>query len=390
MRYCVKITAIILCVMLLCGCWNRRELNTLGIVLGIGLDKGPRPGEITMTAQLENTSGSSGQGAAGGGGAPPPPYLNVTNTGTEVFSIVRDYNSEVTRKLYFPHNQILVFSEELARSGISTHLDFFLRHPECRLTVTMMVVKGTAFDALSTGPRLEVSPAMDLVNLAQSHENTSESQNVNLFDFLCARISPGIVPVLPLVTIEQGKSGPKAVVAGCAVLVDGRMVGTLSGVETRGMLWVRGEIHCGIINLEATDGTVGLEIVKAQSKITPVIRPDGTPMIKVEITETGNLGSQQGRVNQALPVTFKLLEEKQSEQIRAEALLAIALAKDLRADVFGFGQKFAQHYPKEWETMTDSWITTFETLEVEVTVKSTLIGTGKLTMPAYPVKEHVS
>jgi spore germination protein KC len=35
------------------GCWDCREMDTIGIVMGVGLDKAEAPDEIEMTAQVE-------------------------------------------------------------------------------------------------------------------------------------------------------------------------------------------------------------------------------------------------------------------------------------------------------------------------------------------------
>ncbi len=41
-----------LLVLNLTACWSRRELNTLGIVLGTAMDAGSQPDTLTLTAQV--------------------------------------------------------------------------------------------------------------------------------------------------------------------------------------------------------------------------------------------------------------------------------------------------------------------------------------------------
>ncbi len=387
LRNMLRLAAGVLCLMLLVGCWNHRELNELGIVLAVGLDQGRTPDEISMTVQVENTAmpsgGGAGGGGGGGGGGDQKAYVNIRNYGTEVFSIIRDYNSVMTRKLYFPHTLVIILGEDVAKSGLNRYLDFFLRDPELRMTVRLMVVKGTAYDALNQQPYLEQAPAIDFTQLIETqHHNTSETPDVDLFDYLVARISPGLVPVVSMIGIEKTDTGTTSIVAGCAVFGDGRMVGELNGVQTRGMQWITGKAKSSIVNVNGSDGTVAIEISRVKSKIKPIIKEDGTPSVKVEIDVTGNLGSQQGVVNQAQPTTMEYLKGELTDYVHAEALLALKLAQEMRSDIFGFGLKFARYHPKEWEKYTDNWSTIFSKLDVEITVNSTLKGTGKLTQPA--------
>ena len=47
-----KIIICFLAVALLSGCWNSRELNELGIVVGVGIDKGEADNSVKITAQV--------------------------------------------------------------------------------------------------------------------------------------------------------------------------------------------------------------------------------------------------------------------------------------------------------------------------------------------------
>ena len=66
-----KIVAVILTItfssLLLTGCWDRKELNQLGIAMAIGLDKGD-DGKIQLTSQIVRPGAMEKQG---GGNEPP-------------------------------------------------------------------------------------------------------------------------------------------------------------------------------------------------------------------------------------------------------------------------------------------------------------------------------
>jgi spore germination protein KC len=56
----------------LCGCYDRRELDTLGIVMAVAVDKGEEEGVSVLTVQLANPAAgqtSSKQSGSSSGGA---------------------------------------------------------------------------------------------------------------------------------------------------------------------------------------------------------------------------------------------------------------------------------------------------------------------------------
>lgn len=378
----VRIAAILLSVLMLCGCWNRRELDSMAIVLGCGIDKGEKPGEVVITCQIEKPSPPTGTGEGAA-----QKYLNIINSGTDAFTVFRDYNSQLGRKLYFPHNQILIFGEDFAKEGIRTQLDFFLRDPEPRLTTLVFVAMGKATDIMNLPTVLEGAPVLDVSNMLESQENTSESPRVQLLDLLTALVSPTTSAVIPLVSIEKFGDKDKAIVAGSGIFKGDKLVSALNGVETRGYLWVTGKVKSGIINFPFMDGSASLEIIKAKSKVQPVLLPDGTPIIKVEVTETSNLGAQNSMIDFSSEEMMEELEKRSAEVIKSEILYTLQKTQVLGTDIYGFGDMFHQHYSKEWKTMKDNWGTLYRELKVEVTVKTALKATGTTTKPAYPPTE---
>ena len=119
-----------------CGCWSSRELNDLAVVMAIGMDTADRTGEIRVTAQ---TAKAAAMGKDGGGEG--PAYWNVSGSGQDTFSALRGMADTAGRQLYLAHNQILVFSREMAESGVQGQLDYFLRDRESRSTVYEMCIR---------------------------------------------------------------------------------------------------------------------------------------------------------------------------------------------------------------------------------------------------------
>ncbi|MGE4353448.1 MAG: Ger(x)C family spore germination protein [Oscillospiraceae bacterium] len=382
----IKTAVCLFLIVSLSGCWNNRELDTLGIVMGVGLDKPAEGGRIKITAQLVNPNNSSSSKNGGGSGSDSSPFWNVEATGDTVFSAVRDLTDISSRRLFFPHNQVLVFGKSLAENGVRDYIDFFARDPETRPNVLILISEGTAEEILNTKSKLEAMPAENIHQLIDgASANTSQIASVKLKDLITRLMSKTTAPIAPMIEITERGGEKTATLSGTAVFKDDKLVGKLDKTEGRGLLWVLDEVESGIIkvNHKTSGDLISIEIVRANGKFKPEIK-DGKIKIKIDITESGNIGDQSGDEDLSELSEISILEDELSETIRDEIMSAIEKAKNLNTDIFGFGDSIHQHYPKEWKELEDKWDEIFPQLEVEIKVEAKIRLMGRISSPAKP------
>ena len=149
----VQAAVVLLCLASLSGCFDRRELDTIGIVMGVAIDKAVAEGETELTIQMANPSEKSGSDSKEkNGGSETKPFINVSSTGRNINYIVREMQNKMSRMIYVAHSQVIILGEELAKSGVRDVLDFFARAPEARMTLYVIVAKGKARDMLDITP----------------------------------------------------------------------------------------------------------------------------------------------------------------------------------------------------------------------------------------------
>ncbi|MBZ4653418.1 MAG: germination protein Ger(X)C family [Peptococcaceae bacterium] len=384
----LRILAISLIILLTAGCWNRRELDTLAIVSGTGIDKPEEPGKVQITVQIikpgEMKAPQAGGGGEGGSGGQKP-YWTVTATGDTVFDTIREMAHKSNRKLFFPHNEIIILGEDAAEEGVQKYLDFFARDHEPRWLAWVLVGKNTASEVLETKAELEKVPAISISKLIEARGATSEASAVTLHEFLTRLMSKTTAPVASLIEVSgQGKE-KTALLTGTAVFKKDKLAGYLNKTETRGLLWVLNEIKSGIIDVECPGGKgkVSLEIIRARSKIIPEIK-DNTLHLAVEIDEEGNLGSQMCSDDLTSESAWKTLEKNQAAVIHNEVMAALKKARELNTDIFGFGEAVHKKYPKLWKDIEDKWDEFFPNLEVAVIVDAKLRRSGLITKTVKP------
>lgn len=380
---------IILCILLavtLTGCWNRRELDTLAVVMGVGVDKLTEPGKVQITAQVVKPGEIKSKSKDGVSSA--DAFWNVIGTGDTVFGTLRSMTTKSSRKLFFPHNQVLIFSKSIAEDGIQKYIDFFIRDPETRMNVWVLISQDTATEVLDIKSELEKVPASNIGKLVEIEEAaTSQTRAVKLKDLVVGLMSKTTGSTAPF--IKTVKDGDKkiATISGTAVFKGDKLVGSMDKFEGRGLLWVLGKVKSGIIDVEdSSNNKVSIEIIRASSKIVPEIK-DNKITMKVNITEEGNIGEQTGPLNLSKLPEIALLEERESEVIKSEIMAAVRKAQDLNSDVFGFGDAVHKKYPKHWKNLEDNWDEIFKKIEVVVNVDAKLRLMGRISKPTVPEKE---
>lgn len=378
----------ICCLSILTGCFDRRELDTLGIVMGVAIDKAETEGETELTVQMVNPAGSqsskskdSKSGGSGGGDA----YINVTGTGNNINYIIREMQHKMSRRIYVAHSQVIILGEELAKSGVRDALDFFARAPEARMTLYVFVSKGKAGEVLQVDPEFETMPSAEMTKMLKDQNITSHAPIVTEFEFVSAMVSKTTAAVAPVVSLEDEADGRKMmVVSGSAVFKESVMVGELGEEETRGLLYIKNKVKTGVIQLNILDTPATIEIRQAKSKVKPVLHTDGSAVFNVEVNVTVGLGDQSGSVNLADPDNAPAMLSAVEAAVKEEIQSTVLKSKELNADVFGFGEYLNRKYPDEWKKMKSKWDELYKNITVNVTVKAKADGSGRIVRPLVP------
>lgn len=370
---------------ILSGCWSRRELGELAFVLGAGVDRTP-DGQVQLTLQLARPGALAGAGGEGGGGRGATTWV-VSEKGTTILDAQRKLAMRISRHINWTHNVILVFGEEAARHGVRQYTNFFSRSPQSRETAWMFVARGEAKEILETSSQLVNTSAQDIGFLALARTGYS----VNFKDFKIMLATGGSNPIASRVEIvERGVTlGPEqeaarhkgAALAGTAVFRDEKLAGWLDESETRGLLWLRGEILKGVITFPSlTDPgkEMSVEIVRGYTEVEPYY--DGeTVWFTVKIIMEGDLVEQQSTEDILERDVRKAIEETIAREVEEKLRLALDKAQgEYGVDAFDFGTAFRRKYPGAWAELKDRWDEVFAGSYVEFEMQAHLRRSGLL------------
>jgi spore germination protein KC len=371
------------------GCWSKKELNEIAIVLGTGVDY-TNDNKIQLTYQLARPAAFGGGGMGGGPGGGAAMNQNITwvvsATGDTVFDAQRKLSQQVSRHLYLGHNVVLILDERLCRHGVLDVINFFHRQPLSRGTVWVMATPQEAKKVLESHSELQMTSAQAVGFLAR-HKT---GYTVKFKDLSMDLASRGTNPVLTRVELKrqgvaQGPGLEKAhhhqeiVLTGAAVFKGDKLMSWLDWRETQGLRWLKGEVQRMEIIIPSPicpGKKISLEAMKSKTKIEPVYQ-NGKIKFYLTINTEIDLIEQQGEENFTRPETIKIIENTAANEIRQSVKTTLDKAQgEYKVDSFGFGEAFHRKYKKQWTKLKNRWDEEFTDAQVYLTVKVKLRDTG--------------
>lgn len=408
------ISAILVLVLILsplttAGCWDKRELEDQAFAQVIGVDHTPRGVLLTVMFAIPRNLAAGGGGGGGGGGGETFQVTSVESP--SVFAALNLFNVYLDRRVNLMHAKTLVIGEEEARTGVATSLGAFMRYREVRRTVNIVVSRGRAADLIrSYKTIIEANSAKWFEEMSLLYTFTGLTPKSQYHQFLIAMESHAFNPVAVLAGVKGkdpqtdpdeerrdvlGKSrteanflagdmpregGQPIEFLGAAVFRGDKMVGDLTGDETRMLLMMRGEFRRAFMAFEDP---------LAKGKFIPIdIRQGSLPVVKVDLSgekprilvklslEGDNLGIQSG-INYAESNRLRIkLNRHIEETIKERAMETVRRVQQYKSDVFGFGSK-AQRYFATWdEWVKYGWADRFPEAVIEVEVAFSIRRVG--------------
>ncbi len=371
---------IILSMLFATGCWDRIELNDLGIELGWGLDQAPNE-QVETSAQVVIPSKMKAEGGGGG-----KPYFVVSGIGKTTLDATQNMQARLSRKVLRSHRRIMLIGEPLARQGVKKVLDTYVRDPQVRMRTDVMVTKNsTAKKFLEIPYPLENIPALGAV---KEHTAMGGFGSLVLLNFLIDASTPGSCPTLPIVEavtegIDQGETKGFAYAGRAIFNQDLKMVGSVDKKEAILMFWVKSTNkyleYASFI--PKGNGEVTVDVIKPKGKIEPILTGN---QIKFHVVLTGHGIIRSANTNMDLRnrKNLKVVENVISRDISKDVLQVITkVQKEYGTDVFGFGEAIHRKYPYRWKRMKQNWDKTFRTANISVETRLNIERIGLIGPP---------
>lgn len=389
-RRIVHLIGIIFISLLLTGCWDKREINELAIATAISIDK--KDDEYHVAAQVVLPTELSMKGGMGSS-----PVTLYEASGKSVNEAIRKLTQVSPRIIYLGHLRVVVISEELAKEGIATAVDFLSRGWELRSDFYMIVSKGRdAKEILNVQTSLEQIPSNELYNILHTSEaNYSSTVAVNFFELKTNLERDGKEGVLTGVEIlgdpKKGSSkqnvemiipDAKIKFKELAVFKKDKLVGWLDEQESRGFNEATNQVKSTIGLVSCPDGgEVSIHTKKYNSKIKSK-KTSNNPEIEIKVNIVANLGEVSCDIDLTKEKTIEMLQKEYEKVVKNDIQETIKVVQQkYQSDIFGFGAAIYKSNPQQWKKVKDNWDEIFAELPVSVEVKVQISHFGSVLNP---------
>jgi spore germination protein KC len=385
---------IIMFLPLLTGCWNQKELTDLAFVMAMGIDKDKNQ-KFKLSFQLVNPGNVSSGQMGGGQGLPIAVYRSTGNTLTEA---ARNATKKISRRLYYAHTNLLVVSEEVAKTNILDIIDALDRDPEFRTTTQMVITKGktTAEDLVTTLTILDKLPVNKITKQLKSSEAMlGENMSISVDDFILGLLSNGKEPIVNGYKVSGKISKSRTAgnlqktttdafleADGLAVFKDGKLKGWITNENARGVIWILDKVKSTDINIsyKGKKNAISMAPIRSKTKVSASVK-NGKPIIDISIEDEGWISEANTAVDLTDPKVILEIQTLVEKETKKQIISSVKAAQKFKSDIFGFGEKIHKSDPMMWKKIQKNWDQQFASLKVNVHVDTYIRREGIRTKP---------
>lgn len=389
-----KIFILIVAMFLFNGLANSRELNDLAILssMGIELDE---DGNYLITVQILNTKkpdSSSGNSSSGESGT-----SNVTvfkSNSSTIHGALRDIVLQSSKKIYIAHMELLLVSEEVAKTDMFDILDFFIRDNENSNNFILAVTKDTTpKEVLEILTPLETNPTQSIKNtIKATYKNKGTTIDNILTENIQIMLKPGMNMVAASVGIdgevkkEEGSdninssaSSAKVIAKELAYFDKKSLMGYLT--EEEGLYYNLGldDLKSGMLNMGTKEDGYVVEILNAKSSSAPRVEND-----KYIIDFNFDLSCAITEISREKKIeTFdeEVIIQKEIEERIKNGFESFAnkCKNEYESDLIGFGNIYYKRLNKEYEKLMAKYGDDYlRHIDINTNVKVKLVNEGSV------------
>lgn len=350
---------------LLTGCWDRVEIEDRGFNIGVAIDLEEQRGEeveqpqgdyvFKGTYQLVVPRGLQ-QGEGGAGGATKA-YQNLVSRSDTMFGQVRNLAEETSRTPFMKHLQLIIISDEVAKKPkvFANILDFFLRDHEMRRGINVFISNGEAGPIFDVDPNPDNLPVMFINSIAENARKRPEMLPEQRIGDIYERLVDHHSYLVPQIKL----GGDNNIEIEGAAIIHGhnnRFEEFITGEETEGVRFIKGEYDAGLLKTMIEDNLVVYEVKRADSKIEVNTEDKEQIEFTINISTEGNIGESFETLDYTKPEVMDKVRSALEKEIERIAQTTIKkLHQDLKVDALQLGSYVERKDYKTWKEIKDNW-----------------------------------
>lgn len=374
-----KLLALIISIFLifsLSGCWDNKELDSVAIILGVGIDVIPSEEKLNYTFQLNKSFPSNGQSSSAG--SSDKQFYNVETKSTGLIEAKQNIDLNLARHLFMEHNQLVLIGRDKAMKTVEDCLDAFMREGFLRIEVRVLVADNSAKEVMNAKFPQETVVAIAINKLIEGLSNTNKAYESKIYKFVSESNDVSKTTLTPIIGTKKSGDSEVLDVKGLAIFKKFVMVGELNVEYMKAYSWVMGYVKNTSYDLISDKLYANVNIPVVNYEIKTSYNEQNKPVVNLKYKIMANVGELITEEKMEAAELEKYIEAELSKQFSKQLYDCINFSKAINADIFGFGNTFHKNNLKEWKKIEGSWDEIYKDLEVNVEAEFRIFSDGKI------------
>ncbi|MFZ3372606.1 MAG: Ger(x)C family spore germination protein [Desulfitobacteriaceae bacterium] len=381
MKKTITYTVILVLLLSLTGCWNKRETENLAITTAIGIDMIKLDGkDIYKLSEIilrPRKLGVSSKGTAGGS---EQTYEVLESQGQSLDEAVRNLTAKIPRITFLAHTQVIILGQAVCEENLNEVLDFLTRGSGIRFRSLIFVTKGDTCEVLQAKPTMESELSKEIYGIGSySKTQSSEVQEITLKNFSEKMITPGLdawAPVLEVTITDKLKNENNLKVNGLALFKAEKLGGWLNKTDTQGIMLADSEDKHGSLTVPVGDrGQIAYVFNQSSKKVSVQINEEKDISVTIIVKLSGELVESKAYPLDNLE-DIKLAEIALNQAFEEQISSAFKQSQESESDILGIGRLVERKDKALWDSIKEQWPKMYSRVEINIKVDSKIMQTG--------------
>jgi len=376
----IKKIFLILLTLLLTGCYDQKELNTIAIMTATEINKVDN--EFIVNAQVVNPQSSDKTVNI------QAPFVIYEGKGKTIYEAYRQIKLQSSRYLYPNHMEILIINENLAKEDINQIIDFFLRVPDIRTEFNILIGKNENILNITT-PIDDVSATSILDTMKTNNKYLGITNFITFNDFANMNLNKNLEIIAPSIeavnyteesettkNTESTKIKSLYKLGNLSIFKNNKLLGYLTEDESISYNIIKNKAQSILITYECEkDKYMTIEATDIKSDISTKNKE-----INIKSKMTGNISENMCNIKLNDENNIKKLEKDLKKYIENKIETSINnIRKQYNSDVFGFLDIIYKTDYNTYKEIKDTWYNNeFKNIKINIKASIDIIGKGNV------------
>lgn len=358
----------------LTGCYDATSVEDFYYAVSLGIDSIEDSDNIKITVQIAQSSSeaeSSSQSTK---------HILYTIDCLTIDSGINILNNYLSKKIDLSHCSTIIFSEELARSGIISYINTLQNNVEVRPDCNIIISSATAYDVLNNVSNSgENFSARYFEYIINSEKYTGFTAKSNLRKFFTDMNSPNESALAIYTTVSDDIIQN----TGIAIFKEDNMIGFLDIEGVISHLLLTNDLTTTVVTIPSPfkeDDKIDLSLTRRKQTQIDVTLVNNSPFIECDIYLTGNILTANANSDYSSADNIRQIENNLNryiERIVYEYLDTIT--KEYSCDTISFGERLSTKYSTLDDFKKVNWGKIFKDSFFKVRVHSEVASSSLIT-----------